>query len=111
MLKNHHSSLSNSIQEYQDDLNFVSRRQTPLKYIYPCDVDSIVSRSLLEAARYGAYELVEIIVRRFPSLAYCYDRDQKNIFHIALENRCENVFNLVYQLSQHLHQLMMSIDI
>lgn len=74
------------------------------------EVDSIVSRPLLEAARYGTYELVEIIVRRFPSLAYYYDRDQKNIFHIAIENRCENVFNLVYQMSQHRHQLMISID-
>ncbi|XP_010321575.2 uncharacterized protein [Solanum lycopersicum] len=58
------------------------------------EVDSIVSRPLLDAACYDTYELVEIIVRRFPSLAYCYDRDSKNILHIAIEYRCENVFNL-----------------
>lgn len=74
------------------------------------EVDSFVSRPLLEAAHYGTYELVEIIVRRFPSLAYYYDRDHKNIFHIAIENRCENVFSLVYQMSQHRHQLMISTD-
>ncbi|KAJ8539982.1 hypothetical protein K7X08_026371 [Anisodus acutangulus] len=74
------------------------------------EVDSIVSRPLLDAARYGAYELVEIIIRRFPSLAYFYDRDEKNIFHTAIENRCEDVFNLVCQMSQLRHQLMISKD-
>lgn len=74
------------------------------------EVDSIVNRPPLEAASYGTYELVEIIVRRFPSLAYYYDRDQKNIFHIAIENRCESVFNLVYQMTEHRHQFMISVD-
>ncbi|XP_016493496.1 uncharacterized protein LOC107812838 isoform X2 [Nicotiana tabacum] len=74
------------------------------------EVVSIVSRPLLEAARYGSYELVEIIVRKFPSLVHFTDRSGKNIFHIAIEHRCENVFNLVYQMSQHRHQLMISID-
>ncbi|KAH0674551.1 hypothetical protein KY290_026664, partial [Solanum tuberosum] len=74
------------------------------------EVDSIVSRPLLDATCYDTYELVEIIVRRFPSLAYCYDRDSKNIFHIAIEHRCENVFNLVCQMSQFRHQLMISTD-
>nr|XP_010321575.1 uncharacterized protein LOC101250994 isoform X3 [Solanum lycopersicum] len=74
------------------------------------EVDSIVSRPLLDAACYDTYELVEIIVRRFPSLAYCYDRDSKNILHIAIEYRCENVFNLVRRMSQFRHQLMISTD-
>ncbi|KAK4716424.1 hypothetical protein R3W88_014762 [Solanum pinnatisectum] len=74
------------------------------------EVDSIVSCPLLDAACYDTYELVEIIVRRFPSLAYCYDQESKNIFHIAIEHRCENVFNLVCQMSQLQHQLMISTD-
>ncbi|XP_015161963.1 uncharacterized protein [Solanum tuberosum] len=74
------------------------------------EVDSIVSRPLLDAACYDTYELVEIIFRKFPSLAYCYDQDSKNIFHIAIEHRCENVFNLICQMSQLRHQLMVSVD-
>ncbi|XP_049405797.1 uncharacterized protein LOC125869276 [Solanum stenotomum] len=74
------------------------------------EVDSIVSRPLLDAACYDTYELVEIIFRKFPSLAYCYDQDSKNILHIAIEHRCENVFNLICQMSQLQHQLMVSVD-
>ncbi|XP_060175175.1 uncharacterized protein LOC132605922 [Lycium barbarum] len=74
------------------------------------EVATIASGPLLEAAKYDNYELVEAIVRKFPSLVYYNDGNEKNIFHIAIENRCENVFNLVYQMSQHRHSLMILAD-
>ncbi|XP_060177754.1 uncharacterized protein LOC132607684 [Lycium barbarum] len=74
------------------------------------EVATIASGPLLEAAKYDNYELVEAIVTKFPSLLYYNDGNEKNIFHLAKENRCENVFNLVYQMSQHRHSLMILAD-
>ena len=71
---------------------------------------SIVGPSLPVAAFYDNYELVELILKIFSSLAYYRDHNRKNIFFIAIENRCKNVFKLVCQMSQLLHHLMITPD-
>ncbi|XP_060198746.1 uncharacterized protein LOC132627420 isoform X2 [Lycium barbarum] len=74
------------------------------------EINSIVGGPLLQAARFDNYKLVEIIVKKFPSSVYYCNENGKNILHVAIENRCENVFNLVGQMSHHRHHLVTSID-
>ena len=74
------------------------------------EVDSIVANSLLDAACYDNYELVELILKKFPHLAFYEDHNGKNILHIAIENRCKNVFKLVCQMSQILNHLVIYFD-
>ncbi|MCD7446716.1 hypothetical protein HAX54_014487 [Datura stramonium] len=74
------------------------------------EINSIVGGSLLQASRFDNYKLVEIIVNKFPALIYYCNKNGKNILHLAVENRCTNVYNLVCQMSQHWHHLVTSID-
>ncbi|KAH0674553.1 hypothetical protein KY284_025640 [Solanum tuberosum] len=74
------------------------------------EVDSIAGNSLLDAACYDNYELVDLILRRFPYLVYYNDHNQKNILHITVENRSKNVFKLVCQMSPLLHNLVICFD-
>jgi len=74
------------------------------------EVDSIAGNSLLDAACYDNYELVELILRRFPYLAFYNDHNEKTILHIAIENRCKNVFKVVCQMSQLLLHLVVALD-
>ncbi|KAK4352462.1 hypothetical protein RND71_027980 [Anisodus tanguticus] len=74
------------------------------------EINFIVGGPLLQGARFDNYKLVEIIVKKFPSSVYYCDKHGKNILHVAVENRCENVFNLVCQMNQHRHHLVTSID-
>lgn len=74
------------------------------------EVARIASGPLLEAAKYDNYQIVEAIVKKFPSLLYYSDGKEKNIFHLAIEHRCENVFNLIHQMSHHRYSLMILAD-
>ncbi|XP_049385723.1 ankyrin repeat-containing protein ITN1-like, partial [Solanum stenotomum] len=74
------------------------------------EVYYIAGNSLLDAACYDNYELVELILRRFPYLAFYNDHNEKTILHIAIENRCKNVFKLVCQMSQLLHHMVISTN-
>ncbi|KAG8367170.1 hypothetical protein BUALT_Bualt16G0044700 [Buddleja alternifolia] len=47
----------------------------------------------------GIHEVIELIVNTFPAAIHCHEGDTNyNIFHIAVKNRCENVYNLVYRM-------------
>lgn len=57
---------------------------------------------MLKAARLGIHEVIEAIVDTFPPAIYYTDHSTERIFlHIAVENRCEKVFNLMYQMSDY----------
>ena len=56
---------------------------------------------LFRAAKLGVHEVVEVIVDSFPSLVWARDSENRSIFHHAILQRCENVFNLLYQMSEH----------
>ncbi|XP_060174972.1 ankyrin repeat-containing protein NPR4-like [Lycium barbarum] len=76
------------------------------------EVRRIVGAPLLAAAKNDNYELVEAVVRKFPSLIYVSDVETgKRIFDFAVEHRCENVFNLVHRMSQHRALFMDSLDL
>ncbi|KAF5956519.1 hypothetical protein HYC85_003744, partial [Camellia sinensis] len=59
-----------------------------------CDVIHI-------ATRYGIHEVVEEVVESFPQAIWSVNKDKHNIFGLAVICRCENVFNLIYQMSGH----------
>ncbi|GFS33784.1 ankyrin repeat family protein [Actinidia rufa] len=65
------------------------------------DYESFAKDPLFTAAKLGVHEVVEEIVDLFPSLVWARDSDNCSIFHHAIVQRHENVFNLLYQMSEH----------
>ncbi|KAL0426794.1 UNVERIFIED_CONTAM: hypothetical protein Slati_2854200 [Sesamum latifolium] len=60
--------------------------------------------AIMVAAQLGIHEVVEEIVGTFPSAIYCLTPGSNQyIFHVAVENRSEHVYNLIYQMSDHKH--------
>ncbi|THF98120.1 hypothetical protein TEA_000512 [Camellia sinensis var. sinensis] len=65
---------------------------------------------ILVATRYGIHEVVEEVVQSFPQAIWYLDKDHYNIFGLAVLDRCENVFNLIYQMSGHKQAMMFMGD-
>lgn len=57
--------------------------------------------AIMTAAELGVHEVVEVIVETIPTAIYSERSGYQTIFHVAIRNRSESVFNLVYQLSDH----------
>ena len=55
--------------------------------------------------------LFRSIIESFPYAIWFSDHENHNIFQIAVVNRQENVFNLLYQMSDYKHRLLVSEDI
>ncbi|KAL7096092.1 hypothetical protein ACP275_10G061700 [Erythranthe tilingii] len=65
----------------------------------------IYREAMITAARLGIHEVIEVIVEAFPAAIYNRHATTKHfIFHLAAQNRCEKVYNLIYQTSGHKHQ-------
>ncbi|KAG8379792.1 hypothetical protein BUALT_Bualt07G0126200 [Buddleja alternifolia] len=61
---------------------------------------TILYDAMILASGQGIQEVIEVIVNTFPQAIHCHDAGtNNNIFHIAVKNRCENVYNLVYQMN------------
>ena len=56
------------------------------------------SRLLHDAASVGNVEFLVLVIRRYPDVVWEEDDDGKSIFHVAVENRLEDVFNLIFEL-------------
>lgn len=56
------------------------------------------TRLMHDAARAGNVEFLILIISSYPDIAWEEDDDGKSIFHIAVENRLENVFNLIHEV-------------
>ncbi|XP_057468197.1 uncharacterized protein LOC130757479 [Actinidia eriantha] len=65
---------------------------------------------LFRAAKLGVREVVEEIVDSFPSLVWATDSENSSIFHHAIVQRHENVFNLLYQVSEHKRSITICRD-
>ncbi|GFY98518.1 ankyrin repeat family protein [Actinidia rufa] len=61
--------------------------------------ESFAKDLLFRAARLGVHEVVEEIVDSFPSLVWDVDLENRSLFHWAVTERHENVFNLLYQMT------------
>lgn len=58
---------------------------------------------LNDAARAGNVEFLIVLIREFPDIVWGDDDDDddsKSIFHVAVENRLENVFNLIKEIGK-----------
>ncbi|CAK9149584.1 unnamed protein product, partial [Ilex paraguariensis] len=71
---------------------------------------SILKKPLHIAAANGAHEVVEEILYSFPSAAYFLNKQKQLFLHIAIANRRERVFNLIYQFEDLGHQFLRVID-
>ncbi|XP_028118598.1 ankyrin repeat-containing protein At5g02620-like isoform X6 [Camellia sinensis] len=67
-------------------------------------------RLIYSSTRYGIHEVVEEVVESFPQAIWYVDNDGYNIFGLAVIYRCENVFNLIYQMSGHKQDMMFVVD-
>ncbi|TYJ99325.1 ankyrin repeat-containing protein [Cucumis melo var. makuwa] len=56
------------------------------------------SRLLHNAASAGNAEFLIILISSYPELIWKVDDDDKSIFHVAVENRQESVFSLIYEI-------------
>lgn len=72
---------------------------------------SLYHEAMMEASCRGIYEVIIMIMETFPMAVYCHDSIKNyTIFHEAIVNRCEDVYNLVYWMSaskHHLEELLM----
>ncbi|CAK9138518.1 unnamed protein product [Ilex paraguariensis] len=71
---------------------------------------SILEQALISAGRSGIHEIVEEIVGSFPDAVWFSDIENHNVLQLAVMNRHDKVFNLIYQLSAYKHLLTASHD-
>ncbi|KAL0411389.1 UNVERIFIED_CONTAM: hypothetical protein Slati_3728600 [Sesamum latifolium] len=58
--------------------------------------------AIMIAAELGIHEVVAEIVEIFPSSFFCrFAGSRQTILHVAVKNRSEHVYNLIYQMSDH----------
>lgn len=70
-------------------------------------VEQIFVEATIVAARLGIHEVIEVIVEAFPVAILAQEATTEHqIFDQAVKNRCEKVFNLIYQMSDHKHWLV-----
>ncbi|XP_050261987.1 ankyrin repeat-containing protein At5g02620-like isoform X2 [Quercus robur] len=56
------------------------------------------SRLLFDAAELGSLEFLIILIDSYPDLIWKIDQKNRSLFHIAVLNRHENIFNLIYEI-------------
>ncbi|KAL3623605.1 hypothetical protein CASFOL_032421 [Castilleja foliolosa] len=97
-------------QVHQQALELVKclcKNMEPLTYRW---ASGIYMDVMLTAARLGVHEVIEELVATFPAAIYSDNSDKQYIFHVAVENRSEKVFNLIYQTSNLKHQYSDLVD-
>ena len=53
---------------------------------------------LFDAAEFGNAEFIIILIRSHPDIIWTTDNLHQSLFHIAVKNRQESVFNLIYEI-------------
>ncbi|XP_057506244.1 uncharacterized protein LOC130789490 [Actinidia eriantha] len=72
--------------------------------------ESLAKDPLFKAVKFGVQEVVEEIVDSFPNLVWAIDSENCSLFHRAVIERHENVFNLIYRMSEHRKVITIFID-
>jgi len=72
--------------------------------------DSPISDAIVKAAELGIHEIVEEIVELVPKLVWARDSENLSIFQVAVIQRHENIFNLIYQMTDHKHSVTTDVD-
>ncbi|KAG6696215.1 hypothetical protein I3842_09G136800 [Carya illinoinensis] len=65
---------------------------------------------LIEAAKVGNIEFLNILIRSHPDLIWQADEHGKTLLHIAILYRQESVFNLIYDIAATTNSIALSID-
>ena len=71
---------------------------------------SLFQKPLHRAAQLGIPEIIEEIVHAFPPVIWSSDEENRNVFQLAVMNRRENVFGLIYQMTNYKHLVTRYID-
>ncbi|KAL0374584.1 UNVERIFIED_CONTAM: hypothetical protein Sradi_3374100 [Sesamum radiatum] len=79
------------------------------------NVDTVKSASVFKpavilSATCGLYEVTEEILSSFPSAIWCLDPEHHDLFQLAVINRRETIFNLLYDLEEHAHLVTQNTD-
>lgn len=74
------------------------------------DAAAICSETMLTAAESGSRDVVLEIVETFPLAVHFRNSLDQNFLHLAIKNRCENVFNLLYMTNMCRYQYANAID-
>ena len=54
---------------------------------------------IFDAARQGNLEFLLILIREYPDLIWKFDENDHTIFHIAVSNRTEEIFEFIFEIS------------
>ncbi|MCD7456422.1 hypothetical protein HAX54_031725 [Datura stramonium] len=74
------------------------------------NINPVLRKALLLAASSGISEIIEEIIDCYPDAIWFVNSENHNLFHLAVINRHENVFNLIYQLSLYKHLVIADED-
>ncbi|KAK9073115.1 hypothetical protein SSX86_007438 [Deinandra increscens subsp. villosa] len=69
------------------------------------EVEKAITKPFFLATKLGIHELVETIVMELPTAIWLTDEEKRNALQVAILNRHEKVFSLIYHLS-HYRQLV-----
>ncbi|CAI9293223.1 unnamed protein product [Lactuca saligna] len=72
-----------------------------MKNKYSSSYDHYYTNPILEAASRNAYKCVKEIVYHFPNAIWSANEDGHSLIQLAVINRSEKVYNLLYQISEH----------
>ena len=66
--------------------------------------------AIILGARLGVYEVVAETLKSFPSAIWSLDQDGHDLFQLAVMNRHESIFNILYEKDEHAHLVTQNID-
>ncbi|KAI7728808.1 hypothetical protein M8C21_032505 [Ambrosia artemisiifolia] len=69
------------------------------------EVEKAITKPFFLATKLGIHELVETIIMELPTAIWLTDEEKKNALQVAILNRHEKVFSLIYHMS-HYRQLV-----
>ncbi|XP_022894975.1 uncharacterized protein LOC111409210 isoform X1 [Olea europaea var. sylvestris] len=71
---------------------------------------SIYKPAVINATTLGHYEVLEEILKAFPSAIWSLDKENHDLFQMAVINRHDTIFNLLYELDEHAHLVTQNTD-
>ncbi|PIN24771.1 hypothetical protein CDL12_02495 [Handroanthus impetiginosus] len=71
---------------------------------------SVFKPAVIMAATGGIYEVIEEILSSFPSAIWFLDKEHHDLFQMAVMNRHETIFNLLFELDEHAHLVTQNTD-
>ncbi|KAK9989404.1 hypothetical protein SO802_029643 [Lithocarpus litseifolius] len=86
---------SSSMQKLVDEL--VARVSREVKLFEDKQFSYIVRTLLFDAVEFGNIEFLDILIGSYPNIIWTIDDHRRSLLHIAVKNRQESVFNLIYE--------------